>query len=148
MLLQLASSCERPRSPRHARSCTGTRGRGGSVKIKSQGWIINRTLRGSFSAVSTPNFASKYSFELRIFGNALDEIYKISTLLHRSAFKNSAKFRQTFSHFHSFIFKVSLISSKKLSRIHELKLLMKILRNFSIFSSLRKIQNLLDSQIS
>ena len=38
-------------------------GRGGSVKIKSQGWIINRTLRGSFSAVSTPNFASKYSLE-------------------------------------------------------------------------------------
>ena len=41
----------------------GLRGRGGSVKIKSQGWIINRTLRGSFSAVSTPNFASKYSLE-------------------------------------------------------------------------------------
>ena len=37
----------------------GLRGRGGSVKIKSQGWIINRTLRGSFSAVSTPNLASE-----------------------------------------------------------------------------------------
>ena len=31
---------------------------------------------------------------------ALDEIYKIYTLLHRSAFKNSATFRQTFSHFY------------------------------------------------
>ena len=40
---------------------------------------------------------------------ALDEIYKIYKLLHRSAFKNSAKFRQTFSHFSSFIFKISLI---------------------------------------
>ena len=40
-------------------------GRGGSVKIKSQGWIIDRTWKGSFSAVSTPNFArlSKYSLE-------------------------------------------------------------------------------------
>ena len=33
---------------------------------------------------------------------ALDEIYKIYTLLDRSVFKISAKFRQTFSHFHSF----------------------------------------------
>ena len=38
---------------------------------------------------------------------ALDEIYKIYTLLNRSAFKISAKFRQTFSHFHSFISKMS-----------------------------------------
>ena len=43
-------------------------GRGGSVKIKFQGWIMNRTLRGSFSALSTPKFASKHSLELRIFG--------------------------------------------------------------------------------
>ena len=40
---------------------------------------------------------------------ALDEIYKIYKLLHRSAFNNSAQFRQTFSHFSSFIFKISLI---------------------------------------
>ena len=40
---------------------------------------------------------------------AIDEIYKIYKLLHRSAFKNSAKFRQTFSHFYSFIFEISLI---------------------------------------
>ena len=40
---------------------------------------------------------------------ALDEIYKIYKLLHRSAFKNSATFRQTFSHFYSFVFEISLI---------------------------------------
>merc|ERR1719321_1871779 len=38
-------------------------GWGGSVKIKSQGWKIPCTLRGSLSAVSTPIFASKYSLE-------------------------------------------------------------------------------------
>ena len=38
-------------------------GRGGSVEIKSQGWKIKWTLRGSFSAVSTPIFASKYLLE-------------------------------------------------------------------------------------
>ena len=38
-------------------------GQGGSVKIKSQGWKIKWTSRGSFSAVSTPIFASKYSLE-------------------------------------------------------------------------------------
>ena len=40
---------------------------------------------------------------------ALDEICKIYTLLHPSAFKISAKFRQTFSQFNSFILKSSLI---------------------------------------
>ena len=39
---------------------------------------------------------------------ALDEIYKIYTLLHRSAFKISAEFRQTFLHFHMFMFNISL----------------------------------------
>ena len=39
-------------------------------------------------------------------------IYKIYKLLHRSAFKNSAKFRQTFSHFYNFIFEISLIFRK------------------------------------
>ena len=42
---------------------------------------------------------------------ALDEIYKMYTYasLHLSAFKNSAKVRQTFSHFYGFIFEISLI---------------------------------------
>ena len=40
---------------------------------------------------------------------AFFEIYKIFILLHHSEFKNSAKFRQTFSQFCSFIFKISLI---------------------------------------
>ena len=40
---------------------------------------------------------------------ALDEIYKIHKPLHRSELKNSAKFRQTFSHFYSFVFEISLI---------------------------------------
>ena len=38
-------------------------GRGGSVKIISHSLKIKWTLRGSFSAVSTPKFASKYSLE-------------------------------------------------------------------------------------
>jgi len=38
-------------------------GRGGSVKIKSHSLKIKWTLRGSFSAVSTPIFSSKYSLE-------------------------------------------------------------------------------------
>jgi len=33
------------------------------VKVKSQGWRIKRTLRGSFSAVSKPKFATKYSLD-------------------------------------------------------------------------------------
>ena len=57
-----------------------------------------QTLQGSYSSVSTPNFANKYiltSTRLK----ALDEIYKMHTLFQ---FKKSAKFRQmysTFSHF-------------------------------------------------
>ena len=42
-------------------------GRGTYMKIKSLGgvnmWKLNQTLRGPFSAVSKPNFASKYSLE-------------------------------------------------------------------------------------
>ena len=49
------------------------------------------------------------SLQLNSRWKALDEIYKIYKLLHRSAFKNSAKFRQTFSHFYSFVFEISLI---------------------------------------
>ena len=37
---------------------------------------------------------------------ALDEIDEIDTLLHRSKFKNSAKFLKIFSHFFSFISKL------------------------------------------
>ena len=48
-------------------------------------------------------FCKKIVLNTRLKG--LDEIYKIYTLLHRSAFKISAKFRQTFSHFHCLIFK-------------------------------------------
>ena len=40
---------------------------------------------------------------------ALDEIYNIYKLLHRSAFINSAKFRQTCSHVYSFILTISLM---------------------------------------
>ena len=46
-------------------------------------------------------------------------IYKIDTLLHRSTIKNSATSRQTFSHFHNFILKISRISPEKWSKIHE-----------------------------
>ena len=64
-------------------------------------WLIQncwQTLKGLFSAVSTPNFANKYSFEssrqdLQGFHNFAP---LNSTLLHRSAFKNLAKFRQAF----------------------------------------------------
>ena len=80
---------------------------------------------------------------------ALDEIYKIYKLfliyklLHRSAFKNSAKFRQTFSHFYNFVFEISLIFRNfcpNLTNVDE------FFRNFS--KSAGKDQNLLDSQIS
>ena len=37
---------------------------------------------------------------------ALDEIYKMYALLHRSAFENSAKFRQTFAHFLLFYYEI------------------------------------------
>ena len=39
------------------------------------------------------------SLQVKTRWKAVDEIYKIYKLLHRSAFKNSTKFRQTFSHF-------------------------------------------------
>ena len=101
---------------------------------------IKQTLRGSFSAVSKPNFASKYSLELAIYSTrrlrkgtwgetalaeiytlhsfppflgrsllyrrqilqvntrwkALDEIYKICMLLHRSDLNVSAIFHRFF----------------------------------------------------
>ena len=68
-------------------------GRGGSVKIKFQGWKIEWTLRGSFSAVSTP------ILQVNIRWKALDEIYKIYMLLHRSDLNISESFRQIFSYF-------------------------------------------------
>ena len=49
-------------------------------------WI--ESPRGSFSAVSKPIFASKY-YSTRV--KALDEIYKIYRLLHRSDLQMSAK---------------------------------------------------------
>ena len=67
----------------------------------------------------------------------LDEIYKLETLLHHSAFKISAKSRWTTSHFHRFIFKMSLIVSTKLSKIHELW--WKFFRNSAFFVEKRKI---------
>ena len=65
------------------------------------------------------------------------------TLLHRSA-KNSAKCRQTFSYFHSLIFKISLIFRKKLSKIYEFWWKFPVIC-FSIFYG--EDQNLSDSQI-
>ena len=84
-----------------------------------------QTLRGSFSAVSKPNFASKYSLESswRDLQDLHVRLYTYAsfgyTLLHRSAFKISAKFRQTFSHVHNFILIIWLFFSKMLSKIHE-----------------------------
>ena len=78
---------------------------------------------------------------------ALDEIYKIYKLLHRSAFKNSAKFRQTFSHFFSFILKSSLIVRIFFAIFVQISpILTNIFRNFSNFHG--KDKNLLDSKIS
>ena len=51
-------------------------------------WIFLQTSRGSFSAVSTPMFASKYSLE-----SSWRDLY---ILLHRSDLKISAKNRQHF----------------------------------------------------
>ena len=61
-----------------------------------------KILRGSFSAVSTPVFASKHSLELGSRWKALDEIYKIymcvfGILLHRSDLQNSATFVKHFA---------------------------------------------------
>ena len=140
MLLQLASSCERPRSPRHARSCTGTRGRGGSVKIKSQGWIINRTFRGLFSAVSTQ--ASKQArssspsrrrqiSQVIIRWKALDEIYKIYMLLQRSDLNILEFFRQTFPHFSANFCKFLNLLIFEIFSLNFAQNLMKICRSFA-----------------
>ena len=49
-----------------------------------------------------------------------------NTLLHRSAFKNSAKVRQTFSYFYKLIFKNSLIfQNVTLSVVQNSRILMK-----------------------
>ena len=52
--------------------------------------IFPQTLRGSFSAVSTPILRENTGWK------ALDEIYKIYKLLNRSDLKISAKNRQYF----------------------------------------------------
>ena len=89
-------------------ACTsGWRGRGMYVKIRSLGGVLS----GSLSAVSKPNFVSDVWSEKnegekrkgRILQEntrwkALDEIYKIYMLLHRSDLNISEKIRQTFSH--------------------------------------------------
>ena len=69
-------------------------GRGGSVKIKSQGWKTKWTSRGPFSALSTPIFKNKYwvmSVSINIRWKTLDEIYKIHMLLQRSDLNISSK---------------------------------------------------------
>ena len=55
-----------------------------------------QTLRSQFSAVSKPNFASKYSFEQLSRLKALDEIYKICTLVDRAASVFSLEFAPPF----------------------------------------------------
>ena len=66
------------------------KGRGTYVKIK-------QTLTDSFSAVSKPNFASTKVVNIR--WKALDEIYKMYTLLHRSDLNISATLPQIFGVF-------------------------------------------------
>jgi hypothetical protein len=56
---------------------------------------VVQTLRGSFSAVSKPIFAIKYSVEWK----ALDAIYQVDSPLHRYTRKISVHFRQTFCKF-------------------------------------------------
>ena len=49
--------------------------------------ILYKIFEGSFSAVSTPNIASKIIEILNSRWEALDEIYTMNTLLHRSKHK-------------------------------------------------------------
>ena len=72
-----------------------------------------------------------------------NEIMKMYTLLHRSAFKNSAKFRQTFSHFRKFTLKILFIFCNYVPKFTNVD----VFRNVSNLYG--KDQNLLDfSQIS
>ena len=67
------------------------------------------------------NFANFWRYRSRLYRNqnlqvnirwkALDEIYKICMLLHRSDLNISENFRQTFSHFSAFPCKNSFLSS-------------------------------------
>ena len=87
--------------------------------LYSNSWLIFcKSLRGSFSAVSKPNFARRYSFESSWWDLHCN---KIDTRLHRSTFKISAKSRQTFSQFHSFILKIHRFFPKRCRKfkIHE-----------------------------
>ena len=82
-------------------------------------WCSAAYESSNFSSNFLPIFSKLWEARSRLYRNeslqvnshwkALDEIYKIYKLLHRSAFKNSAKFPQTFSHFYNFIFESSLI---------------------------------------
>ena len=70
---------------------------------------------------------------------ALDEIYKIYMLLHRSDLSISAKFRETFSYFCTNFCKKSYFS------LNFVQILMKFSRNFAEYSGKRfKILNCLD----
>ena len=69
---------------------------------------------------STYVFFYFFSYFWLMFG----ELWEACSRLYRRqrstiAFNNSAQFRQTFSHFCNSIFKISLIFSKKLSKIHK-----------------------------
>ena len=55
-----------------------------------------QTLQGSFSAVSKPNFASKYSLELGSIWKALAEIYTMHSFAPFSNLNFFVKNRQTF----------------------------------------------------
>ena len=102
---------------------SAARGRSGSVKITSQGWIISRTLRGSFSAVSTPNFARKYS---------LESSWRDLQDLHAFAPLRPQYFRNVLSIFFEFFGKIlqKFVIFEFFSLIFA-KILMKFYRNFA-----------------
>ena len=86
--------------------------------------IFWQTLTGSFSAVSKPNFTSTYLFESS--GRDLQDLHASAPLL----FKISANCRQTVSHFHDIIFKMSLFVFLK--NCLNSRILFNILRNSCI----------------
>ena len=91
---------------------------GSAFRAQRLSWKVRyRTILWFFSQMSKLYRARfrlyrRQILQVNIRWKALDEIYKIYMLFHRSAFKISAKFRQTFSRFHSFIFKMSLMFPK------------------------------------
>ena len=87
------------------------------VLIFSNFWLFFGKLCEARSRLYLRRFLQKKILNTRL--KALDEIYKIYTLLHRSAFKNSAKFRQCVFAFSQFSFQIVTDFSKKLSKIHK-----------------------------